>query len=207
MRSMTRRRFLAAAGGVAGAVVCGQRLAAASRADVAVPEIVAARRILASHGAMDGGGSVSAREGRDWFSLAPSSGWGGARSHRIGIVRSHGPERAMHAAIYRARPDVGAIVHASWRSVPCFGACGAPLRAIGYGSEFLALGTPAFDARGSAWNEETADAMATALGTAPLLLVRGTGMIVVAATLPQVVARSVYAEASARLQARATAFA
>lgn len=207
MRSVTRRRFLAVAGSIASAAALRAPVAASPRVDArAVTEIAAAHRILENHGAMDGGGFVSTRDGRERFFLTGPSGSGGVRSHELCDLRSDEPMRAMHAAIYRARLDVDAIVLASSTSVACVAECGAPLRAIGYGSDFLTAGVPAFDARG-AWTAEVAAALARALGAAPALVVLGVGLVVVAPTLAEAVARGVYAEASARLHARAVGFA
>lgn len=205
MRSVTRRRFLAAAGGAAAIALSPRTRLAAATLDRGghLSEIVAARRILDRHGVFEHGGDVSARDGRASFSRIESAA-PGARSHRVGDLGSDRPGPTIHRAIYRARPDVGAIVLARSRSVTSIAASGAPLRAIGYGSEFLASGTAVFDARGvTVWSAERADAMARALGAAPALLVRGVGVVVVASTLAEVVARGLYAGASARLQAGA----
>ena len=48
-------------------------------------------------------------------------------------------------------------------------------------------------------------ALAQALGTRPVVLMRGHGVVVVGTSLPQVVFRSVYTEVNARLQGQALA--
>src|SRR5260370_19802488 len=59
-------------------------------------------------------------------------------------------ERFIHGEIYRARPDVRAIVHNHSPSVIPFGVTGAPLRPLYHMSAFLAGGVPVWDIRAAA---------------------------------------------------------
>ena len=56
-------------------------------------------------------------------------------------------ERFIHAEIYRARPDVMAVVHSHSPAVIPFGVTKVPMRAMFHNSAFLARGVPVFDIR------------------------------------------------------------
>ena len=120
-------------------------------------------------------------------------------------------ERFLHAGIYRARPDVIAIVHSHSPSVIPFGVTGTALRPIVHMGGFLGAGAPIFEIRETGGmtdmlisNNELADAMARTLGQSPAVLLRGHGSVVTGKSLEQAVWRAVYAEVNARLQLEAT---
>src|SRR5205814_6288997 len=56
-------------------------------------------------------------------------------------------ERFIHGEIYRARPDVKAVVHSHSPSVIPFGVSRVPLRPLYHMSAFLREATPVFDIR------------------------------------------------------------
>jgi HCOMODA/2-hydroxy-3-carboxy-muconic semialdehyde decarboxylase len=121
-------------------------------------------------------------------------------------------ERFIHGEIYRARPDVRAIVHSHSPSVIPFGVTGAPLRPLYHMSAFLSGGVPVWDIHAAAGDSDMlvrtpalGRSLAQALGTRPVVLMRGHGAVAVGTSLPQVVFRSVYTEVNARLQAQAIA--
>ncbi|MEA2840046.1 MAG: hypothetical protein QOF41_1376 [Methylobacteriaceae bacterium] len=121
-------------------------------------------------------------------------------------------ERFIHAEIYRARPDVMAVVHSHSPAVIPFGVTKVPMRAMFHNSAFLARGVPVFDIREKfgatnmlVSNREIGRALAESLGNKAALLMRGHGDVIVAPTLPLVVFRAVYTEVNARLQAQAIA--
>src|SRR5204863_7051699 len=118
-----------------------------------------------------------------------------------------------HGEIYKARPDVKAVVHSHSPSLIPFGVTGVPLRPLYHMSAFLVVGVPIFDIR-IATGEMTdmlvktpalGRALAQSLGGAAVALMRGHGNVVVGAGLPQAVFRAVYTEVNARLQAQAMA--
>jgi HCOMODA/2-hydroxy-3-carboxy-muconic semialdehyde decarboxylase len=120
-------------------------------------------------------------------------------------------ERYIHSEIYRARPDVVAIVHSHSPALIPFGVTGTALRPLYHMSGFLGGSTPVFeirDAGGPATDMLIRDrklgaALAKSLGAAAFALMRGHGSVAVADTLKQVVYRAIYAEINARLQAEA----
>jgi ribulose-5-phosphate 4-epimerase/fuculose-1-phosphate aldolase len=120
-------------------------------------------------------------------------------------------ERFIHGEIYRARPDVKAIVHSHSPSVIPYGVTGVPLRPLYHMSAFLADGAPVWDIRAAAGDTDMlvrtpalGRSLAQALGPGAVALMRGHGVVAVGDGLPQVVFRSVYTEVNARLQTQAT---
>jgi HCOMODA/2-hydroxy-3-carboxy-muconic semialdehyde decarboxylase len=200
----------------------GTAAAPDARAKV-VEDLVAANRILADQGVLDAYGHVSARApqnaGRFLMSrsLAPEMvTTADVLEHDLdgNVIAPAGAnpflERFIHAGIYRARPDVNAVVHCHSPSLIPFGATGAPLRPLYHMSAFLRGGVPVFDIRRAAGDTdmlirtpELGSALAKALGPHAVALMRGHGAVVVAADLPHAVFRSVYTELNARLQAQA----
>jgi ribulose-5-phosphate 4-epimerase/fuculose-1-phosphate aldolase len=121
-------------------------------------------------------------------------------------------ERFIHGEIYRARPDVNAVVHCHTPSLIPFGVTKKPLRPMYHQSAFLAAGVPVFEIRdaGGMTNMlvETAAlgrALAKVLADKPAVLMRGHGAVIVADTIPNVVGRSIYLDLNARIQAQAIA--
>ena len=119
-----------------------------------IDELVDANHILFHQGVVDGFGHVSARDpGRSGrFLLARSMA--PALVTRADILRFDADgnagkdtrtpylERFIHAEIYRARPDVMAVVHSHSPCVIPFGVASAtPLRAICHMSGFLGAAT------------------------------------------------------------------
>jgi HCOMODA/2-hydroxy-3-carboxy-muconic semialdehyde decarboxylase len=190
-----------------------------------VGDLVAANHILATEGIVDGYGHVSVRSPRNKErfllsrSLAPESvtaadileyGLDGEAIDPKG--KTSYKERYIHSEIYRARPDVNAVVHCHAPSLIPFGVTKVPLRPMYHQSAFLAAGVPVFEIReaGGMTNMlvETAAlgrALAKTLADKPAALMRGHGAVVVADTIPNVVGRSIYLEINARVQAQAIA--
>ena len=188
-----------------------------------VEDVVAANRILANEQILDGYGHVSARLPRaaDRFWLARSVAPELVTSADImeydldanpidARGRASYQERFIHSEIYRARSDVRAVVHCHAPALIPFGVSGVPLRPIYHLSAFVAEGVPVFEIRQAAGmtdmlikDSRLGRALARTLGNKPAALIRGHGAVVVADTIPTVVARSVYLDLNARLQAQA----
>src|SRR5690349_25141169 len=123
-------------------------------------DLVAAYRILAAHGVIDAYGHVSMR--------SPDN------PQRYYIARSLAPEivqvedvmeydldsrpldergresvreRFIHGEIYKARPDVAAVVHNHSPSVIPFSVTGVPMRPIYHMASFIGEGVPNFEIR------------------------------------------------------------
>lgn len=122
-------------------------------------------------------------------------------------------ERHIHAAIYRERPDVGAVVHCHTAELLPFGVTGQPIVPLSHTDAFLADGCPVFEIRDACVETDTmlvdsgklGDALARALGGAPVILMRGHGATVVGADLREAVYRAIYLRHAAVLQLAAIA--
>jgi ribulose-5-phosphate 4-epimerase/fuculose-1-phosphate aldolase len=190
-----------------------------------IDDLVAASRILAQHEVLDAYGHVSARSDRrpDHFlisrSLAPALMTAAdvmeldADSEPLpGDKRKGFLERYIHGEIYRARPEVMAIVHSHSTSVIPFGVTRTRLRPIYHMGAFLWSGTPVFDIRKTREENDLlvrdrplGKALAGSLGSCNCVLMRGHGMTVVGDGVPEAVYRAIYTEMNARLQLQASA--
>jgi len=188
-----------------------------------VDDLVAASRILAQHEVLDAYGHVSARSDKrpDRFvmsrAVAPALVTVAdlmeldADSEPLpGDKRKGFIERYIHGEIYRARPEVMAIVHSHSASVIPFGATKARLRPIYHMGAFLWSGAPVFDIRRIrpendllVRDKELGEALAKSLGACNCVLMRGHGMTVIGDGVPEAVYRAIYTEMNARLQIQA----
>jgi HCOMODA/2-hydroxy-3-carboxy-muconic semialdehyde decarboxylase len=121
-------------------------------------------------------------------------------------------ERFIHGEIFRARPDVMAVVHSHSPSVVPFGVVpSVPLRCICHMSGFIGTSAPVFEIRDTAGpasdmlirTQELGVALARSLGSNAVVLMRGHGSTVVGANVRQAVFRAVYTEVNAKLQSEA----
>jgi HCOMODA/2-hydroxy-3-carboxy-muconic semialdehyde decarboxylase len=189
-----------------------------------VADLVAANRVLTLQEIFEGFGHVSVRSARNPERYLLS------RSIAPGLVtpadvmefdlesrpidqrgRSLYSERFIHGEIYKARPDVRAVVHNHAPALIPFGITGVPLRPVYHMSSFVGAGVPTFDIRraGGATDMLVSTPalgreLAATLGKGPAVLMRGHGATVVGNSLSQVVGRSVYLELNARIQLQAT---
>src|ERR687891_67005 len=189
-----------------------------------VDDLVAASRILAQHGVLDAYGHVSARSDRrpERFimsrSLAPALVTPAdlmeldADSEPLpGDKRKSFIERYIHGEIYRARPEVMAVVHSHSPSVIPFGVTRTRLRPIYHMGSFLWSGAPVFDIRKVREENDLlirdrplGQALAGSLGKCNCVLMRGHGMTVIGDGVPEAVFRAIYTEMNARLQLQAS---
>lgn len=120
-------------------------------------------------------------------------------------------ERYIHGEIYKARPDVMAVVHNHAPAVVPFSCTSrSSLKPIYHMSAFIGLGVPNWDIReaqkGSDMlvrNPKLGQSLAKKLGKFPAVLMRGHGSTCVGENLPRAVGRSVYLEQNARMQFQA----
>ena len=186
-------------------------------------DLVAAYRILASHGVIDAYGHVSLRSPRN--------------PQRYYLARSIAPElvqeddlieydldskpiddggresvleRFIHGEIYRARPEVMCVVHNHSPSVVPFSVTGVPIRALYHMAAFIGDGLPNFEIRDVRTGTDLlirdatlGRALAQTLAAKPAALMRGHGSVVVGENVPRAVGRSVYLEVNARMQMQA----
>ena len=190
----------------------------------ALADVVLANHILADQGVVDGFGHVSIRDPADpnkflmARSMAPELVTpADVLEHDLDGNTTAPPttklylERFIHAEIYRARPDVMAIVHCHSPSLIPFAATGVALKPIYHMSSFLGSGVPVFEihkaANGSTdmlvRNPELGRALAKSLGTHVAVLMRGHGAVIVGKDVQQAVFRAVYTQMNAQLQTQA----
>jgi len=187
-------------------------------------DLVAANRILAAHGVIDAYGHVSVRSPRDpkrfilARAIAPETVQAedlleyGLDGEPVDASRTRDSvtERYIHSEVYRARPEVMAVVHNHSPSVVPFSVTDVPLRALFHMAAFIGEGVPNFEIRrvkkGSDLLIRTSElgrALAKTLAAKPAALMRGHGSVVVGENLQRAVGRSVYLELSARMQMQA----
>jgi HCOMODA/2-hydroxy-3-carboxy-muconic semialdehyde decarboxylase len=190
-------------------------------------DLVAAYRILAAQGVIDAYGHVSLRSPRNpaRYYLARAIAPERVRQEDLieydldsNPVDARGGEsvreRFIHGEVYRARPEVMAVVHNHSPSVLPFSVTGVPMRPIFHMAAFVGEGLPNFEIRDVqkgtdllVKTPQLGKALAKILGAKPASLMRGHGAVVVGENLPRAVGRSVYLELSARMQMQAMALA
>jgi HCOMODA/2-hydroxy-3-carboxy-muconic semialdehyde decarboxylase len=188
-------------------------------------DLAAASRILAAQGVVDGFGHVSMRhpEKPDRYLMARAVAPAlvtpddileyDLESHPINAAgRGSFLERFIHGEIYKARPDVGSVVHSHSPSVIPFGLVRVPMRAMFHSAAFLAAGVPVFDIREKfgatdmlVSTPEKGVELAAALGDKHVVLMRAHGSVACGRTLQTAVFRAVYTEVNARVQHWTTA--
>jgi ribulose-5-phosphate 4-epimerase/fuculose-1-phosphate aldolase len=188
-----------------------------------IEDLVAANRILAMHGVLDGWGHVSVRHDRDPSryllsrSLAPEL----ITSRDIlefdldnqpvaGEGANLYTERYIHGEIYKKRPDVVAIAHMHAPPLIPFGVIQQKLKPMYHRAAFIAQGVPVFEIRDAAGmtdllirNPALGAALAASLADKPAVLMRGHGATVVGPSLPRLVGRSIFLPLNATLQMQA----
>lgn len=187
--------------------------------------LVQANHILAHKHIVDGFGHVSARHPANpaRFLISRSMAPALVRNEDIMALDTSGEpcdgdtrkpflERFIHAAIYHARPDVGAIVHSHSAAVIPFGVVrGTPLRPVSHMAGFLINQAPVFEIREAAG--EASDmlirtpsigaALARRLGDSAVILMRGHGSTAVGRDIREAVFRAIYLEVNAKIQSEA----
>jgi len=194
--------------------------------DERVRDLVLAYRILVNEDVLDSFGHVSVRsaEDPDQF-LMPSAmppslvtpddviPYRVVDSQPIDTQRRVSGERYLHGEIYKARPDVGAVIHSHSQAVIPLSIANVPLRPVIVQAGFLPLETPNFeirDVRGAGRGMQITDilrgaALAKTLGNAPAALMRGHGNVVVGSSVKQATVYAVYIDINARMQMAASA--
>jgi len=188
-----------------------------------IEDLVAANRILADQGVLDGYGHVSVRHPGSPERYLLSRSLAPELVTTADIMeydldsnpvdqrgRSMYLERFIHGEIYKARPEVNAVVHSHSPAVVPFGVSSVPLRALYHMSAFLSVGVPLFEIRDAGGmtdllvrNPDLGRALAKTLADKPVALMRGHGNVVVGSDIPLAVYRAVYTEVNARLQVQA----
>lgn len=185
-----------------------------------IDDLVVGNRILANEGILDGLGHLSMRHNQrpDRFLISrdlPPALVTAADLIEYDLdgnaVSPNAPrgyqERFIHAEIYKARPDVGSVVHAHTPSVVMFTVSTIPLRPLYHVAAFLLPGVPTYEIRKVAGHQgmlvndaRTGGALAETLGDKAVALMRGHGYVAVGSVVPEAVHRSIILDVNARMQ-------
>jgi HCOMODA/2-hydroxy-3-carboxy-muconic semialdehyde decarboxylase len=190
-----------------------------------IEDIVAGSHILADLGVVDAFGHVSARHPTkaNHFlmsrSLAPAlvtasdvmefdlDGNAIDAGGRVVFL-----ERFIHGEIYKARPDVMAVVHTHSPGVIPFTVSQMPLRPLFHNAAFLSPGAPVWEIRKDFGETDMlvrdaarGKSLADTLGDKSVVLMRGHGDVTVGPSVRVAVFRAYYTDVAARLQQQALA--
>lgn len=184
-----------------------------------VEDLVTANRILANEGVLDAFGHVSVRhpEQPDQFAISRSLGpelvtpedlqvFTLDTNQVAGNPQAAYSERAIHAAVYAARPDVLAVCHNHAASLIPFGVTGTPLRPIFHMAGVIGTDIPVWDIAVEfgdtdllVRNLDQGRSLAATLGARRVALMRGHGAVVAARSLKEAVVCAIYLAHNARL--------
>lgn len=189
-----------------------------------IEELVIGNRILYDQKVVDGFGHISVRHDKDPSKYLMSRHLAPALVTKDDLVvfdfdsnpvNDSNPryysERFIHGEIYRARPEVVAVVHCHAPQLIPFASTRTVLKPIYHMSGFLGSGIARFEIRDAGGMTDMlvrtpalGKALAQSLGDKQIVLMRGHGATIVGASIKQVVYRSIYAAANAGLQMEAT---
>jgi ribulose-5-phosphate 4-epimerase/fuculose-1-phosphate aldolase len=176
-------------------------------------DVALANRVIERFGLSNAFGHASARiPGTDTFYMPTRRSPGFASAGTLLTVDSEGrvlsgkgtpnSELWIHARIYAARPDVGAVVHAHPPACVCLTQIGQPHRVVHNQGGAFQAGVPEYERIGLIRTRELGDLLAHRLGSGIAVMMRGHG---ITTALPDVRAATVAAcllEESAGLQLR-----
>src|SRR5260370_28474168 len=125
----------------------------------------------------------------------------------ISDSRTPSIERFIHGAIYEARPEVQAVVHAHAEDILPFGITNVPLRPVIHSGSFIGTNVPVWDIADNfgetnllVSNVAQGRDLARCLSNNSVALMRGHGFAAAARSLIDVVRLSVYLPRNARVQ-------
>jgi ribulose-5-phosphate 4-epimerase/fuculose-1-phosphate aldolase len=177
-------------------------------------ELADAARALASAGLVTAFGHVSVRHGegamlitppRPLGTIGPESSFATVPLDAATLPPGVPGEAWIHLAIYRSRPDVGAVCRAQPEVATALAAAGLRLRPIHGQGAFLGREVPVFDDARLIRDRARGEAVAATLGESSALLLRGNGAVTVGGEPGISVARMSVLEAAARLHRDAAA--
>jgi len=193
-----------------------------SQLDDLMRDLVVANRILSNEQVVDAYGHISVRHPdnpKRFFmsrSLAPELV---ERHDLIEFDQEGNPvndkrqpylERFIHAAIFAARPDVTAVVHAHAEDTLPFGLVSTPLEPVIHSGSFIGGKIPVWDIRNKfgdtnllVTNMIQGRDLAQCMGDGSVVLMRGHGFASAARSIIEVVRLSVYLPRNARVQMNA----
>lgn len=113
-------------------------------------------------------------------------------------------ETVLHTGVYRAREDVGAVVHGHPPHATALGATTAELALLTHDGILFADGVGRFDDPDLIVDDDQGDRVASALGRRRAVLMQNHGVLVVGKDVPWAVLTAITLERAARLQSIAS---
>lgn len=176
-------------------------------------QIHAAARVMTRHRLVTAFGHISARSGPAHFLMTPPIALATLDNDtpllEVNLEAEALPpgvpgETWIHWAIYRSRPDVGAICRGQPESVHPLAALGGPIRPIHGQGAWVSVQVPVLDDATLVRSRPAGELLADALAGQNALLMRGNGAVTLGASVPEAVTRLWLLDVSARmiLQAR-----
>jgi len=189
-------------------------------------DLVTAYRILVNEGILDSFGHVSVRSSKDpniFFmprAMPPALvALDDLMELRVADSQPVDPkgrrvngERYIHGEIYKARPDVMAVIHAHSQAVIPLSLTAIRMKPVIAQAGFLPPETPTFDTRAvrkpgdrgmQVTDSARGAALARSLASYPVALMRGHGEVVVGSSVKQAVVYAAYVDINARMQMQA----
>jgi len=168
-------------------------------------DFVRAMRIIQHQGLSDAFAHLSVRVSPEEMIFMPRRSPALVREDELFTVRLDKPvsQSAVHQAVYRARPDVLSVIHFHSPAVVLLSVLGQTIRPVHNYSAIFFEGVPLFESPGQVESAERAAEIASLLGEAKAVLLRGHGAVVVGHSIPEVCVLALYLEESARLQVEA----
>jgi ribulose-5-phosphate 4-epimerase/fuculose-1-phosphate aldolase len=179
-------------------------------------DVALANRIVHAAGLVSALGHVSARiPHTDTFLLPTRASPALADPARLLVLNVDGEQLEgdgepntefwIHARIYAARPDVGAVAHVHSLACVALGQIGEPFRVLHNSAAFFAAGVSLFDRPGLIRSRELGDEVAAALGSQRAMLLRGHGANTVEPDVRRAAVTACFLEEGADIQLRAMA--
>lgn len=191
--------------------------------DALKEDMVTAYKVLVNEGILDSFGHVSARSNKDPNVFLIPQAMPPALVTKNDILevrvsdsqpidpkgRRVNGERYIHGEVYKARPDVKAVIHSHSQAVIPLSLTPFKMRPVVAQGGFLPLETPNYEIRDAreaggrgmqVTDSKRGAALAQTLGTNPVVLMRGHGETVVGKSVKQAVVFAVYVDINARMQ-------
>jgi ribulose-5-phosphate 4-epimerase/fuculose-1-phosphate aldolase len=179
-------------------------------------EVALANQIVHKTGLVSAYGHVSARIPDSASFLFPTRASPAlARAERLLVLDLDGnilsgegvpnTEFWIHARIYAARPDVGAVAHVHSPACVALGQLGQTVRVLHHSGAIFGDGVPVFEQPGLIRSRELGDEVARNLGRARAMLLRGHGANLADIDVRRVAVVACFLEEAADLQLRALA--
>jgi ribulose-5-phosphate 4-epimerase/fuculose-1-phosphate aldolase len=176
-------------------------------------DVALANRIIERFHLSNAFGHVSARiPGTNTFYFPTRRSPGLADEHNLLVLDTDGnqvsgdgqpnSELWIHARIYAARPDVGAVVHAHPLATISLTQIGQPHRVVHNSAGVFGAGVPEYERIGLIRSRELGDSLAQALGPSHAVMMRGHGFSVAMPNVQAATVGACFLEESAELQLR-----